>query len=178
MEKIKDAYVRFFDIYSSISEWVKEICVIFCYVLLISVTCVAGLAVFFRYILNNPIIWSEEVSRYTLIWLTMVAASVAIKEKKHINLTAFVRRLPRYISLVIEIAISLIIIGLIGVIAKYSLIMVVTKSIRTFSPSIAISMLWPHTALPVGFGLIIFQSVYVLLDSIRVLLAEGSIGKN
>ncbi|MCK5095565.1 MAG: TRAP transporter small permease, partial [Spirochaetes bacterium] len=105
---------------------------------------------FYRYILNNPIHWSEEISRYILIWLTMVAASIAIKERSHIRLTAFVGRLPNFVSIIIEIVILLIIIGVIIVVTKYSWIMVVKNSARTYSPSIAISMLWPHTALPVG----------------------------
>lgn len=174
MEKIKKTYIKFFNVYSHIADIVKKISTIFCYVLLVSVTSIAGLAVFYRYILNNPIHWSEEISRYILIWLTMVAASIAIKERSHIRLTAFVGRLPNFVSIIIEIVILLIIIGVIIIVTKYSWIMVVKNSVRTYSPSIAISMLWPHTALPVGFSLIIFQSIFVLFENIKILLIEKS----
>jgi len=104
----------------------------------------------------------------------MVAASIAIKERSHIRLTAFVGRLPNFVSIIIEIVILLIIIGVIIIVTKYSWIMVVKNSARTYSPSIAISMLWPHTALPVGFSLIIFQSIFVLFENIKILLIEKS----
>ena len=171
---MKKTYINFFNVYSHIEDIVKKISTIFCYVLLVSVTSIAGLAVFYRYILNNPIHWSEEISRYILIWLTMVAASIAIKERSHIRLTAFVGRLPNFVSIIIEIVILLIIIGVIIIVTKYSWIMVVKNSTRTYSPSIAISMLWPHTALPVGFSLIIFQSIFVLFENIKILLIEKS----
>ena len=171
---MKKTCVKIFNVYSRISDKVKKISTIFCYILLVSVTSIAGLAVFCRYILNNPIYWSEEISRYILIWLTMVAASIAIKERSHIRLTAFVGRLPNVVSIIIEIVILLIIIGVIIIVTKYSWIMVVKNSARTYSPSIAISMLWPHTALPVGFSLIIFQSIFVLFENIKILLIEKS----
>lgn len=174
MNTIKKTYIKFFNVYSRIADKIKKISTIFCYVLLVSVTAIAGLAVFYRYILNNPIAWSEEISRYILIWLTMVAASIAIKERSHIRLTAFVGRLPNLVSIIIEITILLIILGVIIVVTKYSWIMVVTKSSRTYSPSIAISMIWPHTALPVGFSLIIFQSLFILFENIKILFIEKS----
>ncbi len=171
---MKKTYIKIFSVYSRISDKVIKISTIFCYVLLVSVTSIAGLSVFCRYVLNNPIHWSEEISRYILIWLTMVAASIAIKERSHIRLTAFVGRLPNFISIIIEIVILLIIIGVLIIVTKYSWIMVVKNSSRTYSPSIAISMIWPHTALPVGFSLIIFQSLFVLFENIKTLLIEKS----
>ena len=174
MDRVKKGYLKFFAMYSRASDAAQRVCTIFCYVLLVCVTSIAGLAVFYRYVLNNPIHWSEEVARYLLIWLTMVAASIAIKLRSHIRLNAFTRRLRHPVPLIIEIIILLIVIGVIYIVTKYSLLMVLTNSIRTFSPSIAVSMAWPHTALPVGFTLIIFQSVFVLMENINILLGEES----
>jgi TRAP-type C4-dicarboxylate transport system permease small subunit len=174
MNKAYKGFQNFYNAYARASDSVQKISTIFCYVLLVSVTAIAGLAVFYRYVLNSPIQWSEEVARYILIWLTMIAASIAIKTRSHIRLTAVVSRLPRLVSLIIEMLIILIIIGILYVVAKYSLLMVVTKSVRTYSPSVAVSMAWPHTALPVGFSLIIFQSVFVLLENIKMIFEAES----
>jgi len=169
---VKKIFLQFFKIYSGFSGIVAKISILFCYILLVSVTAVVGLAVFYRYILNDPLQWAEEIARYLLIWLSLIAASVAIKERKHINLTTVVRRLPKRISLIIEIILYLIIVVLITIIARYSWLMVVTRSVRQFSPSIAISMLWVHSALPVGFCLMLLQSLFILFEDIKILIRE------
>jgi len=174
---MKEKFFVLFGAYARVSEGIKKVSTVFCYALLVFVTAEAGVAVFYRYVLNSPIMWAEEVARYTLIWLTMFASSIAIKDRLHISLTTVVSRLSRTASLIIEMFMLLIIVGVIYIITKFSWIMVATKSIKTYSPSIAVSMVWSHTALPVGFVLIIIQSVYVLLEDIKLLIEERSSAK-
>jgi len=45
--------------------------------------------VVFRYSLEQPLSWSEEVARYMFIWATFLGASVAFYENTHINVTYF-----------------------------------------------------------------------------------------
>ncbi|MBD3306256.1 TRAP transporter small permease subunit [candidate division KSB3 bacterium] len=173
MGSMKKRFRQFFAIYSGFSEILARISIVICYGLVSAVTIIVGLAVFYRYVLNSPLQWAEEIARYILIWLSLIAASVAVKERKHINLTTVIRRLPQPVSLVIEIILYGIIIGVIAIIARYSWEMVVTRSLRQFSPSMAISMLWAHSALPVGFALILLQSLFILLEDITLLLKEN-----
>lgn len=42
------------------------------------------LSVFFRYILNSPIVWSDEIVRYSLVWMTFAGAALATRDDKHI----------------------------------------------------------------------------------------------
>ena len=175
MARIKETYLRFFDIYSRFANQVSRLSLIVTYVLLVFVTSVAFLAVFYRYVLIDPIQWAEEVARYILIWMTLIAASVGIKEKAHVNLTSLLVRLPVKIALIIDVTFYLIIIFLIGIIASYSLIMVITRSVKVLSASLQISMVWAHTALPVGFGLILIQSIYVFLEDIKKLIKGESL---
>ncbi len=41
-------------------------------------------SVFFRYVLNSPIIWVDEVVRYSLIWMTFAGVALATKDGTHI----------------------------------------------------------------------------------------------
>lgn len=45
---------------------------------------VMGSSVVFRYILNSPIIWTDEIVRYSLIWMTFAGAALAAKDGTHI----------------------------------------------------------------------------------------------
>jgi TRAP-type C4-dicarboxylate transport system permease small subunit len=51
--------------------------------------------VVFRYVVEMPLAWTEELARYLLIWATWLGACVACHEGIHINATLFVNLLPR-----------------------------------------------------------------------------------
>lgn len=44
---------------------------------------IVAVQVFFRYVLNQSLFWSEELARYLLVWLTFFGASVAYYRKVH-----------------------------------------------------------------------------------------------
>ncbi|ROQ89842.1 TRAP transporter small permease [Desulfosoma caldarium] len=54
---------------------------------------VTGLQVFFRYVLNHSLFWSEEVGRILLVWITFLGATVAYRRKAHVGIDVVVRRL-------------------------------------------------------------------------------------
>jgi len=49
--------------------------------------------VFFRYVLNQSLFWSEELARFMLVWLTFLGASVAYKRRAHPGVDILTRRL-------------------------------------------------------------------------------------
>lgn len=49
----------------------------------IAMSLIVVLQVFFRYILNHSLFWSEELARYLLIWLTFFGASTAYYRGLH-----------------------------------------------------------------------------------------------
>jgi TRAP-type C4-dicarboxylate transport system permease small subunit len=51
--------------------------------LLVIVLC-TGLGVFFRYALNNPLIWANDLGIVSLVWLTFMGGSALYKERGHI----------------------------------------------------------------------------------------------
>jgi TRAP-type C4-dicarboxylate transport system permease small subunit len=50
--------------------------------------------VVWRYVFNDSLIWTEELSRYLFTWMTFVGAALAIREATHIRITALTDRLP------------------------------------------------------------------------------------
>ncbi|MTI58767.1 MAG: TRAP transporter small permease [Firmicutes bacterium] len=172
MEKIKKIYLNFFEVYSKLAGVINKICVNFGILLLVAVTIVVLFTIFYRYLLGSSLRWGEEVARYLLIWLTLIVSSVAIKDREHISFTSITDRLGKKTALIIEIILYIIIVTLLGLILKNSYMMVITRSIRKLSPAVQMNMLWPHSALPVGFAVIILQSVYIILEDIKELIKE------
>jgi TRAP-type C4-dicarboxylate transport system permease small subunit len=62
--------------------------------LVIGMTVVVTVSVFFRYVLNYPLSWSEEVTRLMIVWLSFVGAYMAMREDKHIGFDLFISKLP------------------------------------------------------------------------------------
>lgn len=55
------------------------------------------LQVFFRYVLNLPLTWSEEAARYLNIWAVLLGASLSVKYKDHLRvdlIDGLVKRWP------------------------------------------------------------------------------------
>lgn len=57
-----------------------------------SLTMLGG--VFFRYVLNRSLTWSDEVSLIFFIWATLLAIASGYLHDKHVNLDLIVRKLP------------------------------------------------------------------------------------
>lgn len=61
----------------------------------LSMTATVILQVFYRYILNHSLFWSEELARFLLVWLTFVGATVAYRRAMHPGVDFLYRRLDR-----------------------------------------------------------------------------------
>jgi TRAP-type C4-dicarboxylate transport system permease small subunit len=59
--------------------------------------------VFFRYILNAPLVWSEELARYLLVWVTFLGINYGIRLRAHIEMEYFFTKFPRSLQRVIPI---------------------------------------------------------------------------
>jgi TRAP-type C4-dicarboxylate transport system permease small subunit len=52
------------------------------------------LQVFFRYVLSDPLVWSEELARYLFIWCAFLGWIVASRKRSHLAMTFVVDKLP------------------------------------------------------------------------------------
>ena len=76
-------------------------------------TCVVSVALFeaifvimllqiaFRYLLNAPLVWTEELARYLYIWACYLGAAVALRRGNHIVIGLVRERLPAPLRLVV-----------------------------------------------------------------------------
>lgn len=77
---------------------------------------ILGLAqVIWRWILNDPIVWSEEMIRLTYVWICYLGWVIAEKADSHIRITAILNMLPKkaqkwlqFVCHIITIAFSLL----------------------------------------------------------------------
>ena len=63
-------------------------------------------AVFFRYVLNNSLSWSDELVRYLFVWFSLVGSALVLREREHIRVEYFVEKLPASMRRSIEVAMA------------------------------------------------------------------------
>ena len=63
--------------------------------LVLAVFAVVLLQVIMRYLFERPNPWSEELSRFCFIWLSMIGASLALESQSHFAFDLAVTKLPR-----------------------------------------------------------------------------------
>ena len=64
-------------------------------VLVVVEVLVLAAGVFARYVLNHPLVWSDELASALFLWLAMLGAVIALGRGEHMRLTAVVGMMPR-----------------------------------------------------------------------------------
>lgn len=52
-------------------------------------------AVWWRYVINDPISWTEQISRIFFVWVTFLGAAVLYRDKSHITIDMFLEMVPQ-----------------------------------------------------------------------------------
>ena len=74
------------------------------------VTVVAA-AVFWRYVLNDSIVWAEELSRYLFVWISFLGGGLGVGTNIHVGVDSVVELLPARPKLVVQIAAEFLIVA-------------------------------------------------------------------
>jgi TRAP-type C4-dicarboxylate transport system permease small subunit len=57
-----------------------------------------------RYVFTKANAWSEELARYSFVWLVMLAGSVGTRRARHMNIDFLLNKLPRPLKIFVEMA--------------------------------------------------------------------------
>lgn len=112
--------------------------------------------VFFRYVIESGLTWSDEVARYILVWVTFLGASLGARTKALIGLEVVVnllRGIPK--RLAIEMAMFVTVGFLVFVVIYGAQLTVVGHD--QFSPALFVRMSWVYMAIPIGGSLMIMN---------------------
>lgn len=64
-------------------------------ILFLAMTVTVLIQVFFRFVLQSPLRWTEEMARYLMIWLVLMASAVAMRNKSHLQVDVLTSALPK-----------------------------------------------------------------------------------
>ncbi|MFB3816759.1 MAG: TRAP transporter small permease [Candidatus Methylomirabilales bacterium] len=131
-----------------------------------AIAVVVFLQVLFRYLLRQPLFWSEELPRYLLIWMSFLAAAVAQRDEAHINITLVVNRLPARARRLAHLLANGLMLAFLGVLVySGSLVTRITAAHR--STALQLPMAAVYVALPVGAALMALYLALQILEDLR-----------
>ncbi|MGB7259473.1 MAG: TRAP transporter small permease [Pseudolabrys sp.] len=125
-------------------------------ILVVVTFCLTLAQVLFRYILGDPLVWSEELVLYFFVWITMVGAAGALRTNGHFALTTFVTNLQPKAAAIVASIVDLAIAIVAGVIFVQGVKMP-SPGFHEEAISCPVSMGWFYLSLPIGGGLMLWH---------------------
>ena len=133
--------------------------------IMLVVTCIH---IFFRYVLNNSLTWSDEFLRTCLVWFGMLSMSTLSANRDHVAITIFKSKFPEKVREVTTVIIQYVIV--IAVVTVFFLgVKLVMNAGTRVTPSMNLPYQFTYCAVPLGFGLV---SIYEIRNLVGILTGQ------
>ena len=129
----------------------------------------AVIAIFFRYVLQNPLVWSSDILVPSFVWMALLGISIAARSSSHVIIDSFIKILSERNRKQVAVATQLII-------ACFCIFLVIVGFKVTSAAAdsrwgvLQLPSAYIYIAFPVSFLLIFF---YVIDDIFRILKISG-----
>lgn len=123
--------------------------------------------VFCRYILNNSLIFSEELSRVLFVWFAMLGTVIALHEGSHVGFDIVKNRFKGNTARMVAILTNLLIILYSGYVMSGCISILPKQSIQTYA-TLPVSHAEAYFSVVLAMALLIIRSLY----SIYCLIAK------
>ncbi|MBQ3277611.1 MAG: TRAP transporter small permease [Clostridia bacterium] len=155
------AFFRAVEKLKPVFDWTDKILMLLCKLLLIGDILITAWAVAGRYIpfISDPH-WSEEIVLTFMAYMAVLSATLAIRKRAHIRMTAFDKYLPKKVLMVSDVIADIAVLALGVVLVIYGIKFCNSPiAVRAKYASIpTLSKFWQYLPIPVaGFGMIIFE---------------------
>ena len=158
LEKIKPLY-----------DWAYKIMLFICKLLLIADIIITSWSVAGRYIpfITDPH-WSEEIILTFMVYMAVLSATLAIRKRTHIRMTAFDNYLPKKALICLDLLadVAVLVLGVV-LLVQGAQVVSPTGNIAKFAKYSSLpklSQIWMYMPVPIaGAGMIIFELEQVFL---------------
>lgn len=139
--------------------------------LIAAMTILVFLQVIFRYLLDAPIDWSEEMASFAFVWMALLGASVGLKFDEHPRLDIFYQLFPDWVKKFCTLIINLAILFVLVVLFIFGIKLTMAMQLQR-TAALGYSVSYVYAVLPLS-AVIMFFHVFVK----SILLISNSNGK-
>jgi TRAP-type C4-dicarboxylate transport system permease small subunit len=134
-----------------------------CVLLLAAITGLVFVAAILRFF-AHPLTWSVDMAQLLFIWLCMLGATRAMREKSHLGMEVLAKHLGYRRQFWLEMACSAIIIVFLALLAFEGVKLTLMNTERTFGDS-TLSYSWVTAAVPTGCVLLAIALAYNMVGA-------------
>ncbi len=135
---------------------------------LIGIFLIFNVQIFYRYVLESPLIWAFEASLTLFLWLIMFGAVYAWRKKEHVQFSIFYDLAPSKVQLFIRLISNSVVIIFLSIVV-YPVSQQLNFLNRISSPQLDIPLSIVFLPMLICFILIIFHSFVDILHDLRKL---------
>ncbi|SFR06370.1 TRAP transporter small permease [Desulfoscipio geothermicus] len=150
---------------SHLANCLEKACKTIIFTLFIVMVITTFAQVIFRFVFFS-LSWSEELSRYCLVWLTFVGGALGVRKKIHVAVEAVTLLFPRSLKIAVSRFNYVLLAVLAILLIKYG-ITVSVLNMQQLSPAMHIPIGLSYAALPVGGLLILIFSLELIFHPER-----------
>jgi TRAP-type C4-dicarboxylate transport system permease small subunit len=147
---------------SRLSHWLNRITEVICSFILLAMVLVVTLQVICRYLLGSSLTWSEELARYSLVWLTFLGAGIAMKRGAHMGLQILEKALSQKAQRLTKLVSLLSISSFLGL-AAFEGFQLALFNMKQHSPAIGVPMGAVYLAIPTGTLIMLVHAAHELI---------------
>ena len=159
--------IRSIGIFSNIEKYLVKIIQAMIGVLLALMVVIVFSNVIARYFLNASLAWSEEVSRFMMIWLVFLGAVMAYVKGEHLGLDIALKVLPEKGARGLQVIVNILVIYAVFNLLSGGVVLALDSlSSGWTAPASNISYGIVYCIVPVSFVLFIYFALINLIDSV------------
>ncbi|MDJ0781879.1 MAG: TRAP transporter small permease [Desulfosarcinaceae bacterium] len=145
---------RILDLLAKINDGVEKLAVNFAWVMLFAITTLNIVQVFYRYVLNNALSWTEEASLWMMVWISFLILPVAYRKGLNISMMLFRNMLKRNrVEYIIRCLLHLIVM-LIALVCLHQAWQMYRGGHRLELPALEVSKAWVYIVMPPAWVLL------------------------
>ena len=142
-----------------------------CAVMLAVMSVVVFLQVIFRFVIKASLPWSEELSRYLLVYITYFGCAYGIKTGAHLGVEAFVLILPKTVQKAINVLVQIGGLVVCVLILKFGADIVMSQmQSGQLSPAMRLPMWTIYSAIPIGMAFCVIRYAVEIVKAVQALI--------
>lgn len=161
----------FFD---KISDYLNRIAIFVAIICLLIMVLTLLVGVFFRYVMNDALTWSDEIALLSFSWSIFLCSSVLVREKAHASLTILIDALPSLLSRFIQ-KINYLLVVFFGVALLFAGWQFLEFTAGQVSPTLRYPLWIQVIPIPVSGFLIVIHAMNLFLKSFCVNHVKGGV---
>lgn len=137
--------------------------------LLIAMLLVAVMQIVFRYVLNDSLIWSEELAKAMMVWTAFLVAPWAYRIGANVRIELFINELPLLFRNSINLLFNLLVFWIVIVFCWES-VGFWHRGLTVQADSLPIQVAWFYSIVPITFAFMVLVAAEQLLRNVLTLM--------